>query len=187
MRIPALLLIFASQFLGAEETSLPPISADLVSKLNDWEAEKKSDLQRDLSKKRQEVTKLLQKHLEDATRSGRLDEAIAIREVIQNLNTQFQITLSPASPENEKSKSNIKRPKELIGTTWVRDDGRVVVFGDNRVTVPTPEKPDGAALRVTYDDEQVFLTWDNGNNSYFEFEDDWKSFVFSGQKFVPKE
>lgn len=64
---------------------LPEESAELVRKLNSWELDQQAALKTAIAAKRSEVARLLAKKLEDATTSGDLDGALAIRQEIERL------------------------------------------------------------------------------------------------------
>ena len=67
---------------GDEEGALPPVSQELIDKLESWEAEKRKDFESEVRTKRNEVIAVLKKHMSEVTASGNLDGALAVKKAI---------------------------------------------------------------------------------------------------------
>jgi hypothetical protein len=122
------LILFFAISVVAQDSKLPPAARDLASKLEQWEAEQKAEYDARILEKRQQVIQALNVALENATKSGDLDGALAIRNYIQSL-----------SPSNEEPKtSGIPMPEKkekpdhkwLIGE-WIeegKEDGNPMII-----------------------------------------------------------
>ena len=71
----------------SDEQKLPPAAEELRAKLNSWEAEKEAALKKEILEQRKKVAAALGRHLDQATKSGDLDGAVAIRKYIDQLNS----------------------------------------------------------------------------------------------------
>lgn len=88
----------ASLFVEAQEENsfpLPPVAQQMAEKLAKWEASEKAALEKKIAEKRLQVTKVLSQQLQEVTRSGNLEGALAIKNYISSI--------SPA-PANEQNK-----------------------------------------------------------------------------------
>jgi len=127
---------------GQEKKShqLPRKSAELVKKLGEYEAEKIAELEKDLTRVRTQVITSLKKHLEAATKSGKLEDAIAIRDKIQELEAKI-----PKPGEKKKPASNLFAKDytfklESNGPRWTKS--KVQVRKGQKVTVSATGKND---------------------------------------------
>lgn len=82
---------------------LPQESADLISQLKNWELDQQVALQQEMKEKRKQVAAVLERHLEETTKAGDLEGALAIRKEIEKL--------SPPEVEEPKPKMGLGAQK----------------------------------------------------------------------------
>ena len=83
-----IIIAFNTQSAIAEETDtdkLPSDSQYLVDRLAEYEQREKDKLKKTLDKKRGEVLTILKKHFKSRTKNGQLDQALAIRKKINQI------------------------------------------------------------------------------------------------------
>jgi len=78
--------IFSASFaVFAQNSDLPPTAQELATKLQDWEAQQRASLEKEIEEKRVQVSEALNAQLEQATKDGDLDGALAIRTYMNSL------------------------------------------------------------------------------------------------------
>ncbi len=115
MQITILLLVitvalFAGTAFGQAE-KLPDDSTLLLKKLAEWEVEVQNELKAEIEEKRKSVVTVLEQHMEEATKRGDLDVAIAIRKEIEELKEGISDDVFEGFSENLDE-------KWFIGTRW---------------------------------------------------------------------
>ena len=78
--------IFSASFaVFAQNSDLPSAAQELVTKLETWEAQQRASLEKEIEEKRVQVSEALNAQLEQATKDGDLDGALAIRTYMNSL------------------------------------------------------------------------------------------------------
>ncbi len=79
---------------------LPENAQELITKLNNWELDQQAELQQRIKAKREEVIKVLERMLQETTKTGDLDGAIAIKGEIERLHppTESQVSTQQSAP-----------------------------------------------------------------------------------------
>ena len=116
------LLVVAAPLMAQERSQLPSEAAALVNQLDDWEEKRRVEFESEIRAKRSQVAQLLKKHQDKATKSGDLDGAIAIREIIK--------TLNGTSPEQKRTKtpaSTTQADPVQAGSKWVSGDSKMLL------------------------------------------------------------
>lgn len=101
------------------QAQLPDGAKELISKLSNWELDRQADLQKEIQGKRNEVAKLLQAMLEQQTKSGDLEGALAIKQEIERI--QLPLTEKPQEAEQAPADKPDSKAPELdwfVGQTW---------------------------------------------------------------------
>ena len=177
-----LIVISLSIVVGEEEGKLPPISQELVDRLESWESEKRKALESEIGVKRKEVIAILRKHMSEVTSSGNLDGALAVK---KEIGEQEKKVAKPAPPQAAARESFAKWVRSIemheTGNWWE-------IVGDEMVQ----HIEGGSVKRFAYKIEQAkeevsFVA--NGRTYFLQFipdrskgirsrADDWPARVF---------
>lgn len=143
--ISSLLLALAIPTLHAE---LPAEAGDLLSKLASWEIDQQVELQKRIQEKRAEVSKFLERIVEERTKTGDLDGALAVKAKIEELTTAAYGSKDHSTDDSESSMedSNEFNP---ANTTWIGSKGPMegweFDFSENGEMAA--KRPDGKTFR----------------------------------------
>lgn len=114
---------------------MPVGAQDLTSKLEQWEVEQKSEYDARIQQKRLQVVQALNVALQNATKSGDLDGALAIRNYIQKI----EPSPNPSkSIEPEMSAKKEKLDHEWLIGEWVeegKEDGNLMIINKDGTAV----------------------------------------------------
>lgn len=101
----------------AQELALPTASQELADRLNEWEAEQKAALEKRINDKRDQVIQVFSTQLENATKEGDLDGALAIRNYIESLQNASEGSapeiLKLSTPETQMS-AEVAPPRDSL-------------------------------------------------------------------------
>ena len=110
--------------LGQEGDALPPVSKEIVDKLNSWEAEKREALEAEIRTKREEVIAILRKHMSEVTSSGNLDGALAVKKEIAEQEKKAAKPEARATKAREPFAEWIRSVELHEVDTWWKISGR---------------------------------------------------------------
>ena len=165
MKIALASLFLAFPLLGLSD-DLPPITKSLVEKLNDWEDDKRDSVSKEIAGKRKEVIAIMTRHLSEATKSGNLEGALAIKKEIQRLQQSDVL-------ESNKVDDHGSSELSFENTTWKGTSDKILgatvefqPLGKMKVTVPGAPRPwgswtyrsTGKALYITPTDSDEIRT-----------------------------
>ncbi|MGE9266538.1 MAG: hypothetical protein ACQKBY_00460 [Verrucomicrobiales bacterium] len=110
--------VFAEEAVVEKKITLPYESEKILRKLQVWEEAQQARLDQEIKEKRAEVIQSLEQHLDIATKRGKLDEALAIREEIERL--------TPKPPADIRAEEARKEEFAKLVGRWDWHDGKEV-------------------------------------------------------------
>lgn len=146
----------------ADSEKLPPEASDLLGKLSDWEQEEKKLFDAKIQEKREQVAVLLDRILENSTKAGDLDGALAIREALKSLRTGESVEpiAKPTPPSTATPVQGIW--KWLFGQSIRFDEdgqGAVITPANHEWQMQWKEGSDGS-IEVNYSENSASITFD---------------------------
>ncbi len=194
--IITLFILLISSALFAQGDSLPTAAKELATKLETWESQQRSDLEKEITEKRMQVVKALNGHMQKATKSGDLDGALAIRKYISSLNLASGGKSEPAvvaeSKPQEMTKAEIPRDAHRYRKSYFKlfvEDGEItrteaakkcVEMGGQLISIESEKKWDEIKKNLLEDDRSTYiwigaerrssqspLIWPNGTTMEF--------------------
>ena len=171
MRPTILLFTLCLPFLGICQESIPKDSGELLKKLEAYSAELRSETEAKIVQKENEVIDVLQKHLTRETKSGNLQSALALKNMIDTLK-KGPAEKEVLSLDSEAPSSNLERlprsVREFIESKWGLSGGNKYSFEDDGTGESDIggdftwifEEPD--LIRVTHDDSGNTATFKIG-------------------------
>ena len=109
---PLLLPLFAEN----KEVELPANAKILLQKLTAFEEEERRKYELAVSEKREQVAELLDRYLEDETKAGNLDGAMAIKARVEQLRDPD--AAAPGEPESKNEPGSQPREDWYLDRTW---------------------------------------------------------------------
>ena len=101
------------------EDQMPKASQDLLEKLSSFSEETRQNAEKRITEKEQQVIKVLETHLQAATKAGNLNGALAIQKAIDNLsNSENKQSDSDTEPD-----AKTENELEFIGHVWMHKGG----------------------------------------------------------------
>lgn len=140
IEIPITFVVFlltANPLFSQNSSKLPPKAAILIEQLNDWEKERRTELESEIDAKRQQVAQLLKGHQEEATKSGDLDGALVIRETIRMLRGNPDDN----RPGRDSTESKTEGDRLPVSSVWISADSKSTL---------TINKRDGDSFVATF-------------------------------------
>jgi len=152
-------IVSTSFTILAHGSDLPPAAQELASKLEDWEGQQRAALEERIDEKRHQVVGALNAQLENVTKKGDLDGALAIRKYIESIErgavetareTVEPVSSVPAAIDDVKIPKGAHRYKRsyfMIFTedepiSWMESSVKCQEMGGRLVSVESEEKWD---------------------------------------------
>ncbi|MFT5465545.1 MAG: hypothetical protein ACI8UO_000640 [Verrucomicrobiales bacterium] len=184
-RLIILAILFSASAIARaqDEVALPQDTLDLLGKLQEFEAAERDKFDTSVAEKRKAVAAALLHHLERETKAGKLETAVALKKLIQELE-QNTLTLKLPAAAGAGDFEEWVRSIEIhdqAGWWEVADNQLIQHIGESGIR-RFPCKIDGAKSLVSFAA--------NGRTYFFKFlpdrtqgirsaDDDWPSDLFS--------
>lgn len=157
-----LVTIYSTAFVSAicaQDAAIPEDSGALLRQLAAFEKSELEKAHSNIREKRRLVAENLKSHLERETKAGKLEQALAIKKEIEELNSQTETAHTPKEIPQEA-------PTNVAGTVWKNGNWTYQFLVNGNVQIQTPTGSDqlkwsqeNITVTIQMSSGKEFATW----------------------------